>query len=276
MNTRNKSTKTRRKSAAGSKSAARGKRAKSRSKAKSRRRSRGCLWWALGLIGLCVAVFALVFFSNTEKGYRGIDVSHHQGNIDWHTVGEATDLDFVFIKATEGLSHRDKTFEYNLHGARMAAIKAGAYHFFLPGASGREQFSHFSYVVGRDIDLRPVLDLELPPRTTIADPEAYRREVTAYIQACKAYYGCLPIVYASPSFVKDMQLQPVITDCPYWIAWYPRFPIFTASGRRFLHSAYPGVNAVAWQYTDRGHHAGITGNVDINECWDFDTLLLPK
>ena len=53
----------------------------------------------------------------TQYKVHGIDVSHHQGAINWKMVKEMKDnevsLDFAFIKATEGISHKDTKFKYN-------------------------------------------------------------------------------------------------------------------------------------------------------------------
>lgn len=221
---------------------------------------------------LLIFVSLVIYLYTSRDGVRGIDVSHHQGTIDWEAVGEAGDLHFAFVKATEGERMRDNQFAQNLHGARNARLKVGAYHFFLPGVDGKTQFENFRKVVGKDIDLKPVLDLE--ETKTKIDNDAYRHEVLAYIESCEAYYGCKPIVYASPSFVKDHNLQETLKNCPYWIAWYSRAPGFIASRRRFLLMAYPGTQAIMWQYTDRGHHPGIAGNVDLDECWEMVSIEL--
>lgn len=52
---------------------------------------------------------------------RGIDVSHHQGDIDWQRVA-ADDVAFAIIKATEGGDHIDDAFATNLSEARAAAL----------------------------------------------------------------------------------------------------------------------------------------------------------
>lgn len=54
--------------------------------------------------------------SRNKYPVRGIDVSHHQGKIDWQRV-QAEDIHFVFIKATEGSSHKDAEFNRNWDGA---------------------------------------------------------------------------------------------------------------------------------------------------------------
>lgn len=65
-----------------------------------------------------------------EQGeFYGIDVSHHQGEIDWSAVA-ADDITFAFIKATEGGDWVDPRFHENWAGARDSGLSVGAYHFF--------------------------------------------------------------------------------------------------------------------------------------------------
>lgn len=60
---------------------------------------------------------------------RGIDISAHNGTIDFGKVKKAG-YDFVIIKATEGTDFKDSMFSDNLRRAREAGLKVGAYHFF--------------------------------------------------------------------------------------------------------------------------------------------------
>jgi len=39
--------------------------------------------------------------------YRGIDIAHHQGNPDFKRV-KAVGIDYVMIKATEGVNYRHR------------------------------------------------------------------------------------------------------------------------------------------------------------------------
>ena len=61
--------------------------------------------------------------------YHGIDVSNHQGRIDWNKVANDDNVQFVYIKATEGATYVSPTFEQNIREAREAGLKVGFYHF---------------------------------------------------------------------------------------------------------------------------------------------------
>lgn len=91
---------------------------------------------------------------------RGIDISAHNGDIDFPLVRE-DGYEFVIIKATEGATFKDKRFIQNLRRAREAGLKAGAYHFFRFDTPGYMQGLNFlNSVKDRELDLPLVIDLE--------------------------------------------------------------------------------------------------------------------
>ncbi len=67
----------------------------------------------------------------------GIDVSYWESGIDWPKV-RATGQRFVFIKATEGETYTDPTFEDNWNGAKARRLAARSL-LFLPSQAGREE-----------------------------------------------------------------------------------------------------------------------------------------
>jgi lysozyme len=106
-----------------------------------------------------VAVARWIWFPNYRpalvEGERyGLDVSNHQGAIDWERVA-GDDIDFVYIKATEGGDFVDSRFEDNWRGAGAAGLDRGAYHFFTLCRTGADQARNF-------LDVVPHLEAELP------------------------------------------------------------------------------------------------------------------
>src|SRR3954453_12196349 len=90
-----------------------------------------------GLV-LALIVAALWTWHRALPAYRparlageqfGVDVSNHQGEIDWRPVA-ADDMSFAYIKATEGGDFIDDRFRPNWDGAAAAGLDRGAYHFF--------------------------------------------------------------------------------------------------------------------------------------------------
>lgn len=70
--------------------------------------------------------------ANYSKGFDGIDVSHHNGQIDWKTLRKNNkNIQFVYVKATEGKNHVDKNYLINASEAHKQKFKVGIYHFLL-------------------------------------------------------------------------------------------------------------------------------------------------
>ena len=76
----------------------------------------------------------------------GIDVSNHQGNIDWNSV-RGSEIVYACTKATEGTYYQDVWFPHNWSGIKSAGIIRGAYHFFRANYDADAQAQYFlSYV----------------------------------------------------------------------------------------------------------------------------------
>ena len=98
--------------------------------------------------------------SKTRYPVRGVDVSHYQGEIDWNVLGQQ-DIDFAYIKATEGSSHVDEKFSQNWSESALSGLAVGAYHFFSFDSSGKDQLAHFIQCLpGREGMLPPAVDVE--------------------------------------------------------------------------------------------------------------------
>lgn len=182
----------------------------------------------------------------------GIDVSHHQGEIDWRRVAESG-VAFAYIKATEGGESRDERFVENWEGAKVSGILRGAYHFFTLCRSGAEQAQNFIGVVPREPGaLPPVVDAEHmgPCRhgKIIDDPMA---ELEAFIARVERHIGQRLVVYTTAEFEAAM-LAGKLTQERFWARSLVLEPRFRQEQWLF------------WQYHNRGARPGITGPVDLN------------
>jgi lysozyme len=183
---------------------------------------------------------------------QGIDVSHHQGAIDWAAL-PAQGVDFAFIKATEGGDHRDTRFAENWRAARAAGIRRGAYHFFTLCRPGADQAANFIATVPAAPDaLPPAVDLEYmgncEGRPSL---EAFHRELAAYLAAVEAHYGQRAILYLTGEFDAAWQVSARV-DRPLWLRslfFEPRF------------GARPWT---LWQVSNLRRLRGIAGPVDWN------------
>ena len=190
--------------------------------------------------------------SDTAWPTQGIDVSHHQGRIDWTRL-PAQGVDFAFIKATEGGDHRDRRFAENWRAARAAGIRRGAYHFFTLCRPGADQAANFIAVVPVEADaLPPAVDLEYmgncEGRPSV---EAFHRELATFLAAVEAHYGQRAILYLTEEFDTAWQVSARV-DRPLWLRSLVTEPGFGARPWTY------------WQVSNLRRLDGITGPVDWN------------
>lgn len=200
---------------------------------------------------------------------HGIDVSRYQKKIAWRAVKEMNvaniQLQFAFIKATEGQDLTDKQFKANWRQAKRQGITRGAYHFFSPSQDPARQARHFiSRVRLTTGDLPPVLDAEV---ASILPVNVYRQKIDAWLDLVEAHYKVKPIIYTNADFYKKY-LGPQYNDYPLWVAHY-------------YEKKQPRINRpwTFWQHNDRGNVSGIDAKVDFNvfngDLIAFQALLIP-
>lgn len=100
-------------------------------------------------------------------GIQGIDVSSHQGAVNWQQQRNMG-AQFAYVKATEATTYLNPDFSAQYSGARNAGMIRGAYHFAIPNvSSGAAQASYFARNGGAwsgdGYTLPPLLDIEYNP-----------------------------------------------------------------------------------------------------------------
>lgn len=185
---------------------------------------------------------------------HGIDISSHQNFIHWPAVKQMkvqnVQVNFVFVKATEGLSDIDLQFKRNWLAAKENSIVRGAYHFFLATKSGKDQADNFIKTVElMKGDLPPVVDVE---QLYGVDAALMRKRLKEYVQTIEAHYKIKPVIYSNADFYEN-NLGAAFNDYPFWVANY-------------LEKEKPHIKRdwLFWQHADQGRVNGITTNVDFN------------
>ncbi|SFJ54297.1 lysozyme [Thermoflavimicrobium dichotomicum] len=180
---------------------------------------------------------------------KGLDVSHHQGEINWKKVQEKNDFQFVFIKATEGHDLADKKFRYNWQEAQKHGFLTGAYHFFSMRSSGRDQAQNFINTVPKQPNsLPPVIDVEIHLQH---DKNKVRQELQNLATILEHHYGKKPILYVTYD-TYNQYVKGHFNNYHIWIRDIVKFPIL--NDQKWL----------IWQYNNRGRVSGIPTYVDIN------------
>lgn len=176
----------------------------------------------------------------------GIDVSRHQSHIKWESVA-ATGIDFVFVKATEGVTVRDPMYKDHFDELKKHQIIRGAYHFFSYKSTGRDQAQNFINTVKLSKgDLPPVLDVEFKRR--MPSRKKIIHEVKAWLSDVENHYGVKPIIYLDYDFYQKYLKGSISKEYVLWITDYYGEPD----------------DWTFWQQTDRYKVDGINSRVDRN------------
>ena len=208
---------------------------------------------------ICITAAALLYFgiiqlNHPQKEYpiRGVDVSEYQGDIDWSVLA-TRDIDFAFIKATEGSSYTDEHFSENWENAAKTDLRIGAYHFFSLESLGKSQAEHFCDTVQTvDNMLPPVVDVE--PYGTYNDiTEKDISELKNWLTVTEENYGVKPMIYTTSKWY-NKQIKDSFPDYDIWI-------------RSVYSKPDKNVNWTFWQYSDRTQLDGYDGQekyIDMN------------
>jgi len=195
------------------------------------------------------------------KKYDGIDVSHHQGEIDWKEVARDKRIQFVYIKATQGTTIRDDRYRSNIRGARRHGLKCGSYHYLSSMSPVRAQFNRFKAVVKkRQQDLIPMVDVEKEGVKRWSGRQL-RDSLRLFCRLLKDHYGKSPLIYSHFNFYNE-QLAPWFNNYFLFLgkySWPP--PSIKDIGRHNI-----------WQYSERGKIRGIKGRVDLDRFMSGTSL----
>lgn len=191
----------------------------------------------------------------------GIDVSQHQGEIDWQAVKDAG-IRFVIIRVggrgygAEGILYTDDLAQSYYEGAKAAGLQVGAY-FFSQAISVEEALEEANLTLQQietwEMDFPVVYDWERQEgtaRTAGTDPRTVTDCMKAYCEAVKEA-GYRPMVYFNPDHSDALFFIEEVTQYDFWLAFYTDW------------MTYP-YKVDMWQYTHSGTVPGIEGNTDIN------------
>lgn len=216
---------------------------------------------ALGAVMICVTITASAFFATAQPNrnkYKvfGVDVSNYQGVIDWEIIDDQN-VDFAFIKATEGSGYVDRFVSRNLKNIADTDILYSCYHFFSFDSAGETQAKNFIKTVDKDeIKLPPVVDIEYYGDKSRNKPTADEAEaiLAPLLRDLEEYYGVKPIIYTTMS-VYNRYVKENFSDYPLWI----RCTRFEPDHMEWNF----------WQYSDKGRLDGYYGE---EPCIDFNVF----
>ena len=188
---------------------------------------------------------------------KGIDVSHHQGDIDWKRVKKSQPkLAFVYVKCTEGKTFVDPKFKINIEGAAAQGYKVGAYHYFRMTSSAHDQFNNFkAQMDGVHMDLIPMVDVERDdgkPRKELQD------SLQILLNLLEKEYGKRPMIYGTNRSYNEF-CAPEFNHYLLYIGRYGRKKPVVSGPSHYM----------IWQYTEDARIPGIPKPVDMCKMHPF-------
>ena len=171
---------------------------------------------------------------------KGVDVSYHNGRIDWANLKESG-INFAICRTGYGRSGVDETFLKNVDNAHAAGMSVGAYHYsyaLTPADAIKEA------IFCKEIISDAGIFLEMPVFFDMEDADGYkarhgfrftRGNVTAI---CRAFLSEIkPLnagIYASYSWLEEL-IDWRSLNCPIWNAQW---------------GSHDFVQGYMWQFTD--------------------------
>lgn len=206
------------------------------------------------------------------KLYYGIDVSRHQGTIDWKKVKE-DNIDFAIIRAgfrgygESGSMNKDDNFEYNIKNATANNIKVGVYFFSQAKIieEAREEANYtLNLIKNYKITYPVVIDVEYANREHSGraddiDAKTRTEIVKTFCDSIKKA-GYIPMYYADKWFLSNNLIASELKDYEYWLAHYTGATRINPLDKP---SNFTGDYSI-WQYTSKGNVYGIFGDVDLD------------
>lgn len=194
---------------------------------------------------------------------KGIDVSKHQGKIDWKKVA-SDGVDYAFIRvgfrgSSEGKLMEDEYFKANVEGALKNGIEIGVY-FYTQALDEEEAIEEAEMVLELieeyEVTYPIVYDIEEPTGSSARTADMTKEEYTAAtIAFCERIReaGYEPMIYGNLKTFLIMLDMEQLETYEKWFAYYN-------------DTVYFPYEFGIWQYSSTGSIDGINGEVDMNVC----------
>ncbi|HEX6340140.1 lysozyme [Umezawaea sp.] len=166
---------------------------------------------------------------SSQDVVEGIDVSSHQGDVDWPLHWEEGKR-FSYVKASEGTGYLNPSFAQQYNGSYDVGMIRGAYHFALPDRSdGATQADYFvDNGGGWSADGRTLpgaLDVEYNPYGSTCyelSAEEMVEWITSFSDTYLARTGRRPVIYTSTNWWNQCtgRLGDLSGTNPMWVAKY--------------------------------------------------------
>lgn len=207
--------------------------------------------------GFGAAAAGTAMNSNGTANLKVADISHYQTVSNWAQA--ASNLDAIYIKATEGATWTDPKYSSFASSAQSVNLDYGFYHYFWPypdTSSAVAQADYFyNAIKGYSYTCVPALDVEITNGMTKAQITA---DINSFAAEFKRLSGHDIMIYTNSNFI-DANFGSSLSAFKLWVANY--------------NSGGPQVSSVwsqwtMWQYTENGTVSGIGSGIDCNKATD--------
>ncbi len=193
---------------------------------------------------------------------RGIDVSNHQGTVDWNKV-KAAGIDFAILKVGPVYGKPDGSFERNAVECERLGIPYGVYYYSYARSvedANKEADRTLAWLGGHHPSLPVYYDLE--DSYILQDPDFSKDKLTQIAQAfCNRMeaVGFKSGIYANLNWLNNYLNSPSLSGYDHWVAQYN------------WRCDYAGSYSF-WQYSSSGNVPGVNGRCDMNYCFNGSLL----
>ncbi|MFS2139162.1 GH25 family lysozyme [Duganella sp. Dugasp56] len=209
-----------------------------------------------------------IFSAKEDYPIRGIDVSVHEGQIDWKTVKKKNELRFAYMRSSSWAGE-DMSFSKHWSEAKLAGLDRGAIHTFDYCLTPLQQEELVARIVPKDASSLPIALVltEAPASFNKREHACYSKYSKAQLQASildltarlHKRYEKIPLIYGTRSFLNAI-LDERFNRYMIWLAVYRKSTAPTDADLG-LRGNNPWT---IWQHTASLTVKGIGDNVDSN------------
>ena len=217
----------------------------------------------------------------TNRLVKGIDVSQHQGTIDWETVQQEIDYAIVrlcdfYHQQPDGTCKLDEQFENNIKKCEELNIPVGVYY-YSHATTEEEAMAEASFVADSlkaySLEYPVYMDIETKEQNALIDENQQQmKEVIASAMTELESEGYFAGIYCNGGSESDTKRKEFINDISKvyncWLTSNATYNI-AVDFQDFKTEDYevlmmPSETIAMYQYSQQGQINGITGNVDLN------------
>ncbi len=170
---------------------------------------------------------------------KGIDVSYHNGDIDWQAVKDAG-IDFVIVRSSYGLQSKDDRFTEYVAGAKAVGIKIGAYHYSyaLSATDAIKEAANCREAVDK-----ASIALDLPIFFDMEDADGYKERNGFAFDPAEITDMC-------KAFIDNVGLDCGVYASYYWLTKYIDWRSIGCAVWNAQWGKTDDIKGYMWQFTD--------------------------